>query len=890
MRTVRLRIASAPGKQWQGPSGVDPSNADAPASESLAAECRSCINERLLTRPGVYDVRLDHDDDGLFVEVDYDPAQVPLTHLQQELRCGVSCADVDLPANTTCMCLPVENMSGRGCERTIESVLSRMPGVTASACYAASAVRIEFDRQRWAMGELVRAIEHAGYRPRPDRAHHCGEAAGADATDQQAPIWPRIDVAAEHRRGAEIGEEPAPARPAWISLPGRAWSWLRQHPELMLVLIGGLLLAGGWLTWMLEGPLWLRLGLLLLAAVASSTQTFPDAIRAVRHLRLDVDVLMFAAATGAWILGHYEEGVFLLFLFGLGTAGEHMALQRARDAVGALSNIAPETAHWLRDDGTVDTVNVDELAPGQRVLVRPFERVPVDGNVLEGASAIDQSAITGESYPVEKVAGDDVFAGTINGQGRLVVSVTQRASETTLARIIRMVEEAQTMRSPTQVFTERIERWYVPMVFAITAVLIVVPPVLGIEPRMVGGALWGGWFYQAMAFLTAASPCALAIGTPAAVLCGVARAARVGVLIKGGAFLEAMGQVRAVAFDKTGTLTIGRPEVSHIIAAEGLDEDHVLALAGAVESQVTHPLADAIAEELNHRGLPTPRAEQVEQVEQVAGEGAEGTVDGYRILVGRAPTDEGDNSWPAGLRRALPELRRAGSTVVAVLCDGRPIGLLGLTDRLRDESAGVVGRLKRLGIRHTVMLSGDHAAAARAVGNKLGLDAAEGDLMPEQKLTLIDRLRKEHGSVAMVGDGVNDAPALAAAEVGIAVGGARAHVAMETADVVLMGSSLSRLPEAVGLSRFSRRVIGQNLLIALGTIAVVAPLAALGYASLAIAVLLHEGSTVVVVLNALRLLRYRDRSGIGTGDEEELEDTTTQRPSGHWAAQGVQDG
>jgi Cd2+/Zn2+-exporting ATPase len=720
-------------------------------------------------------------------------------------------------------------------QRVIEASLNRLPGVRATACYASGTLRLVFDQRLCPLPEVVRVLDKLGYEPRFREARRC-----ADGVPLPAP--------------AVTAQPKAPAQqPSTLGQRfKRFWAYAASHRELVLVFVSGLLLLAGGVTYWTGGPGWLRIAFILGSAALSSTETFPEAVHILRRFRLDVDVLMFAAAIGAASLGHWEEGAFLLFLFGLGAAGEHLALDRARQAINALSAVAPETATRLTPDGVEETVPVDAVVVGDRVVVRPFDRVAVDGTVVDGASAVDQAPITGESYPVEKAPGEPVYAGTINGEGRLLVAASRVASESTLARVIRLVEEAQATKSPTEQLTEKIERRYVPFVFVATAVLVFVPPLLGVRPHMGGGSVWGGWFYQAMAFLTAASPCALAIGTPAAVLCGIARAARAGVLIKGGGHLETLGRVDAVAFDKTGTLTNGKPALLDIIPINGVAADEVLRLAAAVESQVNHPLADAIAAHLERRGQCVPAAEGVQQV---AGVGAVGIVGGHRIGVGK-PSGVVESVSADGFEAAVARLTGAGRTTVAVARDGQPIGVLGLADRPRENARRVLADLHRLGIREIAMLTGDHRSAAEAVARDLGVDRVYAELLPDDKLKRIERMTADGWTVAMVGDGVNDAPALARASVGIAMGAAGADVAMETADVVLMGSQLEKLPEAIGLSRFARKIVAQNLVIALGVIAVVAPLSALGYAALGLAVLLHEGSTVVVVLNSLRILGY----------------------------------
>lgn len=643
---------------------------------------------------------------------------------------------------------------------------------------------------------------------------------------------------------------------------------VKGDSQLQLVSIAGVLLLTGALSHWFGVSAFVWAPMLLLSAVLSSTRTAPEAWESVRSFRVNIDVLMFAAATGAAALGHYEEGVFLLFLFGLGAAGEHAALDRAERAISSLAAMAPDTANVVDEStGNTTEIAVEAVSVGSVIIVRPFDRVPLDGSIIEGRSAVDESTLTGEPTPVDKAPGDQVFAGTMNSAGSLRVRVDKPASASTIARILEMVEAARSNASPVERFTERVERWYVPMVFVMTGFVLAIPPLLL-------SAEWGRSFYRSMAFMTAASPCALAIGTPAAILCGLARAAQLGVLIKGGAFLELLGRADAVAYDKTGTLTEGRPIVESVVADASTlndvfntavrsnlaDDEFVLMLAAAVEREVTHPLADAIVDAAQAAELEVPEANDVSQI---PGVGAEGVVrfGGLSAKVGVVKPSAVSGLDESGvLADASRTLAETGASLVVVTIDGRPAGVVSLVDAPRAGSRRVIERMRTLGIRHQVMLTGDHDATARHVAQSLGLDSYHASLTPEEKLREIDRLKQEHGLVAMIGDGVNDAPALAEASVGVAMGAAGADVALETADVALMGSNLARLPDAVELSRAARGMIRQNMIIALGVIGIVAPLAAAGYASLGVAVLLHEGSTVVVVLNSLRLLGFKPRT------------------------------
>ncbi len=782
-----------------------------------AARCADCVKERIGWRPGIHEVELKSQGDSATLRLAYDPRLLTLTQLEAELQRVEPC----LRTNRTHALLSIEGMASQACERRIDSTLAGMAGVVAASSYAGGTIRLEYDPKEWPLAQIVSRIESLGYRVRE---------LAPETIPPAAPVAP-----------------PAKAPTLGRGLP----AWMQGRLEILLVALSGALLLSGFLVHVFGGPLWLRLALLAASAILSSTETFPGALEALRALKLDVDVLMFAAAAGAAWLGHYEEGTLLLFLFGLGSAGEHLALERARSAINALSKIAPDTAVRLRDDGTTETVRIEHLDVGNRIVVRPFDRVAVDGVVLEGASALDQSAITGESVPVEKKTGDSVFAGAMNNEGRLIVRATRLAADSTLSRIIRLVEEAQTTKSPTQVFTDKVERWYVPSVFIATALLVFLPPLL------FSGA-WGVWFYRAMAFLTAASPCALAIGTPAAILCGIARAARDGVLIKGGMHLENMGQVRAIAFDKTGTLTTGQLSVSEVIPLDDLPADEILALAAAVEAHSVHPLAAAIVKEARARNC---RDYHAVDVGQHPGMGAFGRIDGRRVAAGKHELITGNANGDPSLLVRMDELAGRGRAIVLVGRDDKVIGLIGLSDQARANAPEVLNQLRQLGIRRNVMLTGDHALAAHAIAARVGVDEVRAGLLPEQKLECLRELGRQYGHVAMIGDGVNDAPALAQAAVGVAMGAAGSDIAMETADVVLMSSDLSRLPFAIALSRRARALIIQNLVIAIGVIAIVGPLAALGLANLTAAVILHEGSTVVVVCNSLRLLGFRRSVG-----------------------------
>ncbi|MFG2874425.1 heavy metal translocating P-type ATPase [Streptomyces sp. NPDC048337] len=595
--------------------------------------------------------------------------------------------------------------------------------------------------------------------------------------------------------------------------------------------------------------------------------TLREALAAVRRGRFQVDFLMLVAAAGAAAIGRWEEGAVLLVLFSLGHALEEYAMGRARRSIEALGALAPRTALVQRGPGAPTEVPVEELALGDTVLVRPHTRVPADGFVAAGSSSVDQSPITGESVPADKVpvadrtaaladpgaAGPDsrVYAGTVNGSGALDVVVTRLAADNTLARVVRLVQDAEQCTSPTQRFTDRFQKVFVPGVLALVAVLLAVGALTG-EP-------FTDTFYRAMAVLVAASPCALAIATPAAVLSAVGGAARGGVLVKGGAPLEEFGRLRTIAFDKTVTLTEGRPRLTEIEPADGAGRQVLLRTAVAAQRLSDHPLAQAVVRDGAGlvTGAPLPEAGALRAV---IGRGVTAEFEGEPVHIGSlayADTLAGP-PVPAGLRDRTEELARTGRTTMLVRRGDRWLGTLGLMDAPRPEAAETVTALRELGVARTVMLSGDDQRVADAVGRAVGMDEVRGGLMPQDKVAEVTRLRRT-ARTAMIGDGVNDAPAMAGATVGVAMGAAGSAVALETADIALMSDDLRRLPFITGLSRRASRVIRQNLWLSLGIVAVLVPATALGL-GIGPAVLVHEGSTLVVVANALRLLRHPDRS------------------------------
>ncbi|MBD2701249.1 heavy metal translocating P-type ATPase [Spirosoma sp. BT702] len=610
-------------------------------------------------------------------------------------------------------------------------------------------------------------------------------------------------------------------------------------------------------------PRWVSLVLYGLAYFFGGFFTAKEAIETIRRGQFEIDFLMLVAAAGAGFLGEWAEGALLLALFSIGHALEHYAMGRARKSIAALADLSAKTA-TVRRNGTTEEIDVADLQIGDVIIVKPNSKLAADGVVVKGSGPVNQAPITGESVPVDKIALADpdadaataktenrVFAGTINSTSVLEIRVTKAASDSTLARLIKLVNEAESQQSPTQQFTDRFERWFVPAVLILVGTLCFAFLVID-EP-------FSASFYRAMAVLVAASPCALAISTPSAVLSGVARAAREGVLVKGGRPLEDLGELTAVAFDKTGTLTQGKPTLNQVITLGGTEEE-LLTVAIAVEKLSDHPLANAIVqgatEKLGKTSIP-----EAKNLKALTGRGVQADVNNKPVFIGNKALFEEQKTLTDEVRSKADELESSGHTTMIVRRGDTFLGILGVRDTPRPEAKSTLEALKELGIRRMIMLTGDNQRVADAIAKQVGLTDAFGDLLPEAKVQSVQLLRQQEGKVAMVGDGVNDAPAMAKSTVGIAMGAAGSDVALETADIALMGDKLEKLPFAIGLSRAARRIIRQNLFISLGMVLILIPLTILGVARIGPAVIAHEGSTLVVVFNALRLLAFREKSG-----------------------------
>ncbi|MEZ0064419.1 heavy metal translocating P-type ATPase [Streptacidiphilus sp. MAP12-20] len=573
-------------------------------------------------------------------------------------------------------------------------------------------------------------------------------------------------------------------------------------------------------------------------------------LQALREKTLDVDLLMIVAALGAAAIGQVMDGALLIVIFATSGALEALATARTQDSVRGLLDLAPTTATRLLDDGTEETVATDQLVVGDTILIRPGERVGADGRVLDGASEVDQATITGEPLPVAKQEGDEVFAGTLNGTGALRVKVERDASDSVIARIVAMVEEASETKAPTQLFIEKVEQRYsLGMVFATLAVFLI--------PLAFGAAVTGS-LLRAMTFMIVASPCAVVLATMPPLLSAIANAGRHGVLVKSAVVMERLGQVDAVALDKTGTLTEGTPRVTDIRALDGscLTEDALLTLAASAEHPSEHPLARAVVDAARRRGLELPVAEDFTST---PGVGVTATVDGTAVTVG-APArllDHASGAPAANATSIAAELEDGGRTAVLVQCEGVPVGVLGIADRLRPDVAATVTALTTLTGTTPVLVTGDNPRAAARLAAEVGIpgDEVHAGLLPQDKVEAVRRLEARGRKVLVIGDGVNDAPALAAAHTGIAMGRAGSDLALETADAVIVRDELATVPTVVSLSRRARKLVVQNLVIASVFISALVIWDLVGHLPLPLGVLGHEGSTVIVGLNGLRLLR-----------------------------------
>lgn len=627
--------------------------------------------------------------------------------------------------------------------------------------------------------------------------------------------------------------------------------FLKKYGSL---LASGLFIAIGYLSMTMYGEESIQSVLAFLTAIIiGGYSLFIVGFKNLIRLEFDMKTLMTIAIIGAAIIGEWSEGAIVVILFAISEALESYSMDKARQSIRSLMDIAPKEA-LIRRNGKEIMIAVDDIQVGDIMIVKPGQKIAMDGMVVKGNSSINQAAITGESVPVEKGINDEVFAGTLNSEGLLEVKVTKHVDDTTIAKIIHLVEEAQAERAPSQAFVDKFAKWYTPAIMVVAFLVAVLPPLFF-------DASWDTWIYQGLAVLVVGCPCALVISTPVSIVTAIGNAAKNGVLIKGGIYLEEMGALKAIAFDKTGTLTKGVPVVTdfEMVNLKG-NESELFSIITALEYGSQHPLASAIMKKAEDEGIDYKHL-QVENFKSITGKGIEGIVDGNHYYIGSPNLFE--EMFPAHMTAEMKDrilsLQDQGKTVMVIGAKETLLAILAVADQVRESSKHVVKRLHDLGIKKTIMLTGDNKGTARAIGNEVGVTDIQAELLPHDKLNMVKQLRDEYGQVAMVGDGINDAPALASATVGIAMGGAGTDTALETADVALMGDDLKKLPFTIELSRKALTIIKQNITFALGIKLLALLLVIPGWLTLWIAIFADMGATLIVTLNGLRLLRVKDK-------------------------------
>jgi Cd2+/Zn2+-exporting ATPase len=803
---------------------------------------------------------------------------------QQHCGCGCCAREMAVTASEGVLALDnahlinttfqVEGLDCADCAAKVEKAVGRITGVTdAQMNFAAAKMKVNYDSTVMGVDEIVKVITGFGYKAKLVKAvsdvpgYHKTvlRLSGLDCADCAAKLEKRVAAMAgvqavtvnfgagkmtvEHTiTDNEIIETVQQAGYQAVaditggSLATENQGWWR-NPRMLATILAGLSLASALLLEWTGASEQVLIPIYVLTMIVGGYHVAKSGLYGLKSMTLDTNFLMVIAVVGAAAIGEWSEGATVVFLFSLGNALQAYTMDKTRSSIRALMELAPPEALVRRNGGEL-RLRVEEIVVGDIMIVKPGERLAMDGMVASGSSTINQAAITGESMPVEKQAGDSVYAGTVNEQGALEIIVTKLAEDSTLAKIMHMVEEAQAEKAPMQQFVDVFARYYTPAVILAAVGLTIIPPLFFNEP-------FDLWFYRALVLLVISCPCALVISTPVSIVSAIGNASRHGVLIKGGAYLEQMGKIRAVAFDKTGTLTVGKPMVTDIIKlTEQMDNQEILIIAAAVEKWSEHPLAEAIVARTGNQGLPP-----VTNFKALVGRGAQADLDGRTIYVGNQRLFEELGCALASYESSLLLLEEQGKTVMLVGTGTEIYGVIAVADTLRDNSTEAVATIKSAGVEHVVMLTGDNRRVAQAVADKLGLDAFYSELLPADKATTLKQLATKYGSVAMVGDGVNDAPALATADVGIAMGVAGSDTALETADIALMSDDLSKLAYVMKLSRKTVAIIKQNitfslvvkLLFVLGTF--------VGFVNLWLAVLADTGAALLVTLNGMRLVR-----------------------------------
>ena len=801
-------------------------------------ECEARVCSRVEDIDGV--LRVECDPSGS-MRVDYDSDRVTPDDLDAEARDF----GVELESVYEHGLWSIGGLDCPDCALTVARSVEMLPGVVSAELNFASAMLLVEHEFGTEPGPRVMSVVRS--------AGHTAEPVGGSAL---AGVPARAD-----RDGARAQDGRTPV------LDGTRL-WTHSHRTEMAVIGSGTFIALGWMLGVMgHGLLAAALtaywssACFLVAVVFGETLLLPRALASIRARRIDMNVLMTTAIVGALAIGQIGEAATVVFLFAFGGWLEARTLSRTRSSIRDLMALAPHMAR-VRRDGAVIEVVPTEVALGETLLVRPGDRIALDGVVKVGVSAVDESAVTGEPVPAAKHDGDAVFAGTLNGGGLLEVQVTARAEDSTMARIVYLVEEAQASRAPSQLLIDRFSRIYTPVVIALAVAVAALAPLLGVvfgPAALPFSTSWSVWFYRGLVVLVAACPCALVISTPVTFVSAIARAARDGVLVKGGAYLELAARLDAVAFDKTGTLTQGRPEVSEVTPAASWDKDTVLGITASLEAHSTHPLAGALLACAASRGIA---ARPVSELEELPGRGMSGIVDGTRYMLVSPGFAEEIATIGAVEREGIRRIEQAGNTALVLIQDGEAIGFFGVSDPPRPRVGEAVRALVAAGISHTVLLTGDNERTAAAVASHAGLSAHEARLLPADKTAAILRLKERFGAVAMVGDGINDAPALAVADIGIAMGAAGSDTAIETADVALLSNDLAAVPRFLALGKRTVAIVRANLVFSVITKVAVLVAAILGHANMWLAVFADTGVALLVILNGMRLLRQeRGRAG-----------------------------
>ncbi|WP_163530188.1 heavy metal translocating P-type ATPase [Halobacillus ihumii] len=759
-------------------------------------DCPSCaatIEKGLKKTKGVETVQVNYSTGKLTVEADFSlvSEQIP----KQVRKLGFEAESVPAKTRKTMQTYTVEGMDCGSCAMTIEKHLTKNPKV--------NEVRVNFSTGKMQIDHdttdenVVKEVEKAGFSASL-------ESSGGKQTETT-----------DKKQGVSL----TTLSGLFLAL-GFIVSFAATTPTVSTVLYGASIIIGGY-------------------------KPARSAFYAIKSGSLDMNVLMASAAIGAVLIGEWFEGAMVVWLFALGNTLQNRSIERTRESIRSLINLAPSEASVKIGDDLVRKL-VEDVSVNDTIVIKPGEKIPLDGRVISGSSSVNQAPITGESMPVDKKQDDTVYAGTVNESGSLEVHVTKLVEDTTIAKIIHLVEEAQEQKAPTQAFVDRFAKIYTPIVFGLALLLMFLPPLIGL------GA-WGEWIYKGIALLVVACPCALVISTPVAIVSAIGNAAKNGVLIKGGTFLEKAGAIKAMAFDKTGTLTEGKPKVSEVLSLHG-DQEELVRITRTIEEHSTHPIAQAISSYAAERNIAVRNGRSFKNL---VGRGAQATIDGVEYFAGNPKLFHEMNVSLTDLEDRIQSLQQEGNTLVLVGTRSEVVGVIAVADPTRDIAVQAIQKLKSVGLEEMVMLTGDNDGTAKKIAAQTGVDRYFAELLPEDKVTAVKKLQEEGKSVAMVGDGINDAPALATADLGIAMGGAGTDTAMETADIVLMADNLEKLPHTISLSRRALTIIKQNVWFSLLTKFAALLLIFPGILTLWMAVLSDTGAALLVILNSMRLLRQK---------------------------------